>query len=182
MLSTMHSSEMKETDKLNKEGNRISKPACVIDYNRGMGGVDRSDQLAATCRSTRKYIKWYKKLFFYLLDMCITNAYVVHKELHAGVSQQLCDFKLQLVKEMISQSQLPKYSGRGRPHSGPTPSRMQGRHFPEKIPSNPSAKKQQAQKRCTVCYDKGLRKETLYQCDLCEVPLCVSPCFKMYHT
>ena len=182
MLSTMHSSEMKETGKQDRSGNKISKPVCVIDYNHGMGGVDRSDQLAATCRSTRKSIKWYKKLFFYLLDMCITNAFVVYKELHAGTNLQCSDFKLQLVKGMMTQSNLPIYSVRGRPHSGPTPSRLHGRHFPMKIPSNPSAKKRQVQKRCTVCYENGIRKETIYQCDSCEIPLCVAPCFKMFHT
>jgi hypothetical protein len=67
MLSTIHTSKMVNTGKSDNQGNSICKPACVLDYNKYMDGVDRSDQMAATCRSVRKYIKWYKKLFFIFL-------------------------------------------------------------------------------------------------------------------
>ena len=75
MLSTMHSAEMRESEKTNREGNKIMKPVCVLDYNRCMGGVDRSDQLRSTCTSVRKYVKWYKKLF-------LPTRYVRHKFVH----------------------------------------------------------------------------------------------------
>ena len=57
MLSTMHSAEIRETGKTDRQGNNISKLVCVLDYNRGMGRVDRSDQLRSTCASVRKYVK-----------------------------------------------------------------------------------------------------------------------------
>ena len=32
-------------------------------------------------------------------------------------------------------------------------------------------------KRSAVCYKKGRRKETVYQCDCCGISLCIKPCF-----
>ena len=108
-----------------------------------MGGVDPSDQASPVCRSTRKYVKWYKKVFFYILDMCIANAFALHKIL--GGTKSFYEFKLLLVEEIIMESNLPAYSSRGYPHSGPTPLRLQGRHFPERSP--PIVQKQKSQKR-----------------------------------
>ena len=70
MLSTMHTSEIRGSGKRDRTGAEKQKPACVIEYNALMGGVDKSDQLAANHRAARKSLKWYKKLFFYLLDFC----------------------------------------------------------------------------------------------------------------
>lgn len=94
-------------------------------------GVDWSDQLRSSCTFVRKYGKWGKKLFFYLFDMCITNSYTMHKE--AGGNRTLGEFKLELVTNIISSSSLPVYPLRGRPQSGPSPLRLKGRHFAEKI-------------------------------------------------
>ncbi|XP_076284460.1 uncharacterized protein LOC143210972 isoform X7 [Lasioglossum baleicum] len=53
-------------------------------------------------------------------------------------------------------------------------------HFPEYIPSTP--KKINATRRCKVCATKGVRKESRYYCAYCNVGLCVTPCFKDFHT
>ena len=57
----------------------------------------------------------------------------MHKEV--GGSKSLGEFKLELVKYIMTSSALSSYSDRGRPHSGPTPLRLQVRHFSEKIQS-----------------------------------------------
>lgn len=44
LLSTVHNTEKAPTNKTDKDGNVISKPKVVIDYNETMGGVDRLDQ------------------------------------------------------------------------------------------------------------------------------------------
>ena len=46
---------------------------CVIEYNEGIKGVDLADQLASSHHSVRKSIKWYNKLFFCLLDVCLVK-------------------------------------------------------------------------------------------------------------
>ena len=81
MLSSMHTAEMVNTQKKHRNGKDIIKPQCVLSYNEGMGEIDRSDQRASTYQCVRKCVKWYKKLFFYILDMCIVNSYLLHIEL-----------------------------------------------------------------------------------------------------
>lgn len=127
----MHNASMTDTGKVDRKGNASIKPSCVLTYNRGMGGVDNSDQRASTYCSVRKHLKWYKKLFFYLLDMCVVNSYLTFKELHRGeVCCDLLRFRMQLANELIASRKLPDYK-RGRPHSLPSPSRLSGRHFLE---------------------------------------------------
>lgn len=61
----------------------------------------------------------------------------------------------------------------------PKPSRLIERHFPDLIPPTT---KQKPTKRCVLCYEKGLRKESRYWCTDCKTDLCPAPCFKLYHT
>ena len=84
MLSTMHTSGMKDTGKKERNGDPRLKPQCVLTYNDGMGGVDASDQMAATYRFVRKYVKWSKKLLFYLLDIVVLNSFYLWLAVQRG--------------------------------------------------------------------------------------------------
>jgi len=58
MLSTVHHSSMIPQE------DKPSKPLMVIDYNQHMGLVDKSDMQMSFSDTTRRSMKWYKKLFF----------------------------------------------------------------------------------------------------------------------
>ena len=141
-VSIMHTASMEDTGKHDRKGNPIRKPMCVIEYNEGMKGVDLADQLhasshihvASSHRSVRKSIKLYKKLFFYLLDVCLVNSYLVHKEL--GGTEQFLNFRLALVKEIFESQfpSLPTYRTRGRPYRLPGQNRLFGRHSTVELP------------------------------------------------
>ena len=120
------------------------------------------------------------KTVLFLLDVVLVNTFLVHKEI-AG-TDTLLSFRQLLVKEILElrAQNLPVYRSRGRPSRLPGPRRLIGRHFPVEItPTSTRAKKY---KRCDVCSRNALRKETKFMCDICEVPLCAAPCFKIYHT
>ena len=51
----------------------------TVDYNKTMGGVDLADQMLKYYAMERRSIKWYKKLFFHLLDIATHNAFVIFK-------------------------------------------------------------------------------------------------------
>ena len=57
MPSSMHTAEMVNTQKTHRNGEDIIKSQCVLSYNEGMGGVDRSDQRASTYQCVRKCVK-----------------------------------------------------------------------------------------------------------------------------
>ena len=44
MLSSMHTAEIVNTQKKHRNGEDIIKSQCVLSYDEGMSGVDRSDQ------------------------------------------------------------------------------------------------------------------------------------------
>lgn len=54
LLSIVHNTEKVTTNKTDKDGNVISKPRVVIDYNETMGGVDRLDQHLQDYSITKK--------------------------------------------------------------------------------------------------------------------------------
>ena len=46
-----------------------------------MNGVDISDQYKATYPFTRKTFKWWRKVFFWLIDLCVANSYALYKKI-----------------------------------------------------------------------------------------------------
>ncbi|KAJ8375926.1 hypothetical protein SKAU_G00065060 [Synaphobranchus kaupii] len=81
-LTTVHPSSMAQSGRLDHfTGEPKVKPACVLDYNKKMGAVDRADMITSFVDCARKSTKWYKKLFFHLLDTAVLNAYTVHRKL-----------------------------------------------------------------------------------------------------
>ena len=75
---------------------------------------------------------------------------------------------------------------KGQPEILPSPLRLTERPFLEVIA--PSEKKLRPIRQCFVCClkrndsGKQVRTETRYFCPDCDVGLCLSPCFKIYHT
>ena len=57
----------------------VPLPSAIKHYNQFMGGVDKSDQLIRYHRIIRQTKKYRKMLFYHLLEICITNAAVIHK-------------------------------------------------------------------------------------------------------
>ena len=58
----------------------IWKPDCVMDYNVNMRLVDKSDAMISAIECARKTMKWYKKLFFHLLDIIVLNSHILHHQ------------------------------------------------------------------------------------------------------
>ncbi|KAF2885232.1 hypothetical protein ILUMI_20951 [Ignelater luminosus] len=132
----------------------------------------------------RKTMKWYKKVFFHLVDLAVTNSHAMYK-VKTGSHMSLADFQLELIRQIIEkflkEHRSKKY---GRP-CGDVPIRLVGRHFPKLIPAVPGGKKN-LQRICHVCKHTELgpkrRKDTRYTCEECDVALCLIPCFEKYHT
>ena len=57
----------------------VPYPSAIKYYNKFMGGVDKSDQLIGYHRVIRQTKKYWKTLFYHLLKISLTNAFVLHK-------------------------------------------------------------------------------------------------------
>jgi len=55
----------------------VSKPTCNVEYNKHMSGVDGLHQMISYYPFNRKSQKWTTKVFFYLMEISVHNAYVL---------------------------------------------------------------------------------------------------------
>lgn len=184
----------------NRYGKEKMKPIEVSTYNDHMSGVDRCDQMTATYSSPRKTIRWYKKVFFHLLDVTVWNAFYLTRKFCKGNSRKyrFLNFRDDLIKRLIQlpgdveakhlirrqkhDNRRPEQASYGTEHVIPGPST--GGHWPEKNPGEPTpkSKKKKVFLKCRLCTSKKIRKETSYRCKGCaeKPPLCPD-CFQEWH-
>ena len=158
-------------------------PESVILYNKYMGGVDRGDQLRGYYRCRSRSRKFYKYIFFFLLDVAITNAYILMKS--SGRPCPFKDFKtfrLQLAKELIGEYCSRRRRGRGGAVIHPLPFR----HFPIRLGSNGEPRR--PREPCAFHRDTHDRRIlSTWSCRECREWFCHSgdpsdDCFLKWHT
>ena len=110
------------------------KPAAIVAYNKGKGGIDLSDQYS----SLRKGIKWYRKLAFEILfGISVINAYLLYK----SVSSKYIG--LRVFKEKLVESLLDLQSPQNHPKpKGPR------QHILKQVEN----KVARSRRRCVRCY------------------------------
>ena len=99
----------------------VTCPETVFLYNKYMGGVDRNDQMRG-CNSVRINQVIYKYIFWFLFDLAITNAFILHKFSPAAEkTMTLKEFRIELAKQLIGSYNSRKYRGT---LSGPNSNRI----------------------------------------------------------
>ena len=77
------------------------KPSVIRAYNEGMPGVDLADQKRHGRITGRKRLKrWYKRVFYHLLDISLVNACIVANCIPGVVVEQR-EFRMELVKQIL---------------------------------------------------------------------------------
>ena len=180
ILTTVHQPVMQRV--ITREGEKV-KPACNVEYSKGMKGVDHSDQMISYAPLHRKTIKWWNQVAFHLVSLIMVNK---HQKLHCRKTMQFIPFCISVCTALVEKATHQQPA----PATPPTPDRLQGKHFPEKI-RNPAGK--QMYRSCFVCLErmkrqgvpnaerKSNRKVTSDQCNVCKIALC-RDCFPVYHT
>ena len=92
----------------------VQCPSAVVLYNNNMGGVDLADHRRKLYSSSRKSkVKWYMRLFYYLLDIAFVNAHILESESPNHVptrpigKKKKCQYRtqkafmLELIEELI---------------------------------------------------------------------------------
>lgn len=146
-----------------------------------MGGVDTVDHYCGSYSFTRKSVKWWRKLFFWLLEVSIVNSYhlwtIDRKERKLPKISHL-KYRKNIIEQLVEGVRNTSRK-RGRPSGTDAEERLNG--LPHFIMKN------KAHKDCSVCSNRnepGGRHETSYFCETCSRNPGLHPgnCFKKYHT
>lgn len=183
MMSTAHTANnhVTATRKVKSGGQwtkiPIRKPLLIEEYNKGMLGVDKSDQLISSYNVLMKYVRWWKTLFFHCIDIAVVNSFILfqaHREEHPEIEEltrktgfdQLA-FRIELVNQILG---------------------MDDRHVhlpppPKKSEHKPTV--HEKRRNCKLCYEKQkVERKTGVSCEACGLYLCFIPtrdCFGEWH-
>lgn len=181
MLSTKHKATMVTYN--DRRGREKTKPAAVLSYNAKKFGVDLADQRMSYGVFNHRSIKWWRKLAFHMILMCLTNACIMYNQVKPK-KLSVVDFMKQIASDLAVFEEDPCENPT---RSGVSLSRLTGRHFLEKIPVPEGRKKKQL--KCRVCAERGksktgtvTRKDTTWRCSVCKLAMCIEPCFALYHS
>lgn len=181
-LSTYHDATVETYQRKSRGGQVIDvvKPTVIIDYNKQMGGVDRADQLCTSYNFARKSVKWWRKLFFWLLETAIVNSYILfNKQRSRGEQLTHLKYRRQLIMQLVGDVR-NRQRRRGRPSTRDKAERLNKKpHFLDQDGAK--------HKDCAVCsrrHKKGGRKTTVYYCKTCSRKPGLHPtkCFELYHS
>ena len=103
MLSTWHNADTTIRKRwINGEEIEVIKPTVVCDYTSKMGGVDRADHYCASYSFTRKTLKWWRKMFYWLLEVCVVNSFILFKELHhLPTAERQLKYRNKLIAQLV---------------------------------------------------------------------------------
>ncbi|XP_021952069.1 piggyBac transposable element-derived protein 4-like [Folsomia candida] len=179
MLNTFMGHRMEEITTTNPNNNR-EKPSTVLVYNATMGAVDNVDRVSKPFTSVRKSFKWYRKVFFYFLDIAIYNSHIIHSSFRPTKEHSSYkDFVRIIIKEILEKYP-PQRLSLGRKSNTQSERRI-GTHFPEKmLEDNVSVFRD-----CHLCCLEGKRRTTAFRCETCLKFFCIKStdsCFKRFHT
>lgn len=193
MLSTVGDAGVTEVDVKSKKGTRkVIKPNVQVLYNKNMGGVDLFDQYCSTYPYGRKSMKWYQTIWHFLIEVALVNGCISYNFVNPNNTVTHKKFREIVIDGLIvnyKKLSIHKRAGRKISTGNAGIDRLCGRHFPTQFEDKSH------KPNCVVCSimpssckkkGKGIckRKQTTFYCpDCCDnPPLCVTPCFRIYHT
>ena len=149
----------------------VTKPKIAIDYNLHKGHVDTADQLRQYYAMQRKTYKNWHSLAWWLLDMCVVNAYTLWcLDTKADITQ--LEFRRTLLHQL--RDAYPPSVHRAPPTAPPSFTPVNDGHWPRR-----SGKRRD----CAHCSEgRYHRVRSEVQCKRCGVHLCIDPCFEQYHS
>ena len=183
--------QVKRKKKINGERREVdvSQPKAISRYTQYMNAVDRSDQLLAVNSVSRKCYRWWKTLFFHLIDMAVVNGFILFKEHRAKFpdNEQLrrperystADFREEIIRQFCD---IPEYGS--PPLSSKPPPAPVGQFDTIHMP----CVSRDTRKSCYVCYHQGrgqLRISTYCSAPQCGKYLHITSdrnCFQEWHS
>ena len=164
--------ETASLNRWNDSGHKVSVgcPRAVRDYFYGARSVDVSNQLHYSYLIGRKSKRAWSRLAWWLLDMCIVNAFQLWA-IGKHAPRQL-DFREELMRALVKlfgSNRVAVQASRGADASVA----LVRDHFPQRV---------QEDRRCVECSQRGTGPHrSSFICARCKVHLCIDPCFRLHH-
>ena len=141
-------------------------PLAFMSFNLNMGGNDSGDSLRSRITTHQKSKKWWRALFFYVIDLAIVATFKIIKNTdNKGKRYTTRVAATKIVEQILYPVQIQKKKRK-------VYSVNEFFHLPEES---------EKYKRCVKCSAENKRKETKLFCPDCQVGLCVS-CYATYHS
>ena len=182
-------------DRQVKKQVEVPCPNVIHQYNGKMGGIDKSDMLVHLYKTPMKARRWYMRLFGYVLDVCISNAWLLYKRDCASLKERampLKNFRLDISRYARCQKSMTPRSTRLSLHREPMPIPKRGQKtaMPDEsqryegkewhMPINVTTRQ-----TCKHCSRKEQVHRTRWMCTVCKIALCLSDvrnCFIDFHS
>ena len=161
----------------------IPQHRAIHKYNQFMNGVDKSDQMLSYHNISRKCIRWWKTLFFHLIDIAVANSFILfqryraeHSEVEAlrRQSKYSVGFREALVRQIVGWQEYNDPPAYG--YKAPGNCKFETVHMP---------KVSECRRQCAVCYKEGrgqLRVNTYCNAPQCQKYLHISSSFNCCET
>ena len=163
MLSTRHNAGTTTISRIVRGGQQedIEKSVVIYDYTAHMGAVDRSDHYCTSYSFMQKTLKWWRKMFFWLVEVSIVNSFVLYKKVNHTTTLQHLTYRQKLVEQLVGDIRNNRSEQRGRPSSLDCEERLNKQsYFITKAARG-------LNKDCMVCSTPQSRKTTLFSCETC---------------
>lgn len=178
---------VKRYDRTSKTVIEIPRPFAIKEYNRYMGGVDMADRMIAHYPHGLKSKRWYLRIFFHLINICIVNAWLCYKR-SVNEKIDLLTFKSSVANSLI-QLGVDDSKKRGRPSSlSPGNEKIKKKKVAQVnvIPEVrydgtnhwPTKNANTREHRCRL---PNCKKRTRYMCTKFSLHVCPD-CMELFHT
>jgi hypothetical protein len=149
---------------------QLGCPQAIRDYFHHARAVDVINQLHYSYLPGRKSRKCWTRLVWWLIDICILNAFRLWRVQHPDESH--LDFRMHLAHELMECLTAARRPLRGA-HAHPGAGALAKDHYSVLT---------QARADCVQCSRRpDGRVTTRYVCEKCGVHLCIGACFAAYH-
>ena len=141
-----------------------------------MLGVDRLDQRMSYYQFVRKSVRWWWKVFFWMVEVVAYIVYTVHTDARRKLTHK--QFRRELVLALCEEQRSSAMSHRPQRRRDQTLERLRGSHFPDTAVTHRDCRV------CSVRGPAGQRRLTTSYCSTCSdrPHLCIGDCFRKYHT
>lgn len=146
----------------------------IASYEKLMFGVNRQDHMLSYYPCERIVLRWHLKIFIHIVQMSLINAFHLYN-IYSGNKMALYDFRLSVIRELLKTSET-------RPiRVFCAVDKQQEEHVMKKCAKSKNGST--LRRKCKSCGEKGIRRETVYECAVCpEAAGYCLDCCKLTHS